>query len=73
MNIRSTAFKDNISLSNHKIAKKVNEMDENNFDKILQLHTQITTLLTMIPNKKGCQQKYYNFDSFKNSNLFKIN
>ena len=49
MNIRSTAFKDNISLSNDKIAKKVNKMDENNFDKILQLQTQITTLLTMLP------------------------
>ena len=52
MNIISTVSKDNISLSNGIIVKKVNKMDENNFDKILQLQTQITTLLTIIPKQE---------------------
>ena len=47
MNIRSTVSKEKISLSNDKIVKKVTKMDDNNFDKILQLQTQITTLLTI--------------------------
>ena len=47
INIKSTVFKDNKSLSNDKIVKKVNEMDGHNFDKILQLQKQIITLLIM--------------------------
>ena len=33
INIRSTVSKDNISVSNDKIVKKINKMDKNSFDK----------------------------------------
>ena len=65
MNIRSTVSKDNISLSNDKIEKKVNEMSENSFDKILQLQTQITTLLTIIPKQERLSTKISQFKIFQ--------
>ena len=73
MNIRSTVIKDNISLSNIKIVKKVNEIDENNFDKILQVQTQMTTLLTTIPKQERLSTIISQFQIFQKEHSVQIN